>query len=180
MLLHSGSLSIIAHEAVTASQTSRIFESMVRDLVMDATLASHQEVARSRAVCHICHTRCVISLQSIDFTSFTRVYLDVASVSTLSSWSRSNLTPLSDHQAGPSNLSVPLASSSRHPTPDVKALNASNGTGASTPTSVKDATAYFECLNCKRQVRLNTTCLYFSSLFADDALRLHQIDTLLI
>lgn len=35
---------------------------MLDDLVMDATLQSHHEVARSRAVCHICHTRYVYSL----------------------------------------------------------------------------------------------------------------------
>ncbi|KZP32207.1 hypothetical protein FIBSPDRAFT_1036854 [Athelia psychrophila] len=109
--------------------TSRILESMVGELVMDATLASHQEVARSRAVCHICHTRCGL-----------------------------------DHLAGPSTLSAPLASSSRHPTPDVKAINGSNGTGASTPTSVKaDGTVYFECLVCKRQIASNRYAPHLSS-----------------
>ncbi|RDB29017.1 hypothetical protein Hypma_015266 [Hypsizygus marmoreus] len=38
--------------------TARIFSAMVNDLVMDATLQSHHEVARSRAVCRVCHTHC--------------------------------------------------------------------------------------------------------------------------
>lgn len=69
--LDSCSPTIGLYQAITASQTSRILESMVGELVMDATLASHQEVARSRAVCHICHTRCVICFRSRDFTSLT-------------------------------------------------------------------------------------------------------------
>jgi len=31
---------------------------MVDDVVMDSALSSHHEVARNRAVCHVCHTRC--------------------------------------------------------------------------------------------------------------------------
>ncbi|KAI0050729.1 hypothetical protein FA95DRAFT_1676574 [Auriscalpium vulgare] len=37
---------------------SRFFSAMLDDIVMDAALQSHQEEARNRTVCDICHTRC--------------------------------------------------------------------------------------------------------------------------
>ncbi|EIM92829.1 uncharacterized protein STEHIDRAFT_152134 [Stereum hirsutum FP-91666 SS1] len=37
---------------------SRVFSTMLDDLILDAALQSHQEVARNRAVCDVCHTRC--------------------------------------------------------------------------------------------------------------------------
>lgn len=64
-----------------------------------------------------------------------------------------------DHAPGTS-VSAPLAvpSTSRQPTPSAegKGLNGSlNGTGTSTPTSVKpDSTIYFDCQNCQRPVCL--------------------------
>ncbi|PFH46988.1 hypothetical protein AMATHDRAFT_68616 [Amanita thiersii Skay4041] len=44
-------------EAINAL-TARIFRAMIDDMLMDAALQSHQEISRSRAVCHVCHTRC--------------------------------------------------------------------------------------------------------------------------
>lgn len=38
-------------------QTSKIFDAMLEEIVMDTVLASHQEMAKSRTICHICHTR---------------------------------------------------------------------------------------------------------------------------
>lgn len=34
---------------------------MLDDLILDAALQSHQEVARNRAVCDVCHTRCAFT-----------------------------------------------------------------------------------------------------------------------
>jgi len=48
-------------EALTHYQTAKIFSAMVEDLTMDAALQAHHQLLRSRAVCRICHTRCVIS-----------------------------------------------------------------------------------------------------------------------
>jgi hypothetical protein len=40
-------------------QTARVFSAMLDELTMDATLQSHHEIARGRAVCGVCHTRYV-------------------------------------------------------------------------------------------------------------------------
>ncbi|KIM84544.1 hypothetical protein PILCRDRAFT_818115 [Piloderma croceum F 1598] len=45
-------------EKVLSELTSRIFDSMVDEIVMDSALSSHHEVARGRAVCHVCHNLC--------------------------------------------------------------------------------------------------------------------------
>ncbi|THH26653.1 hypothetical protein EUX98_g7532 [Antrodiella citrinella] len=37
---------------------SRIYNKMLDDIMMDVVLKAHQEVARSRTICTICHTRC--------------------------------------------------------------------------------------------------------------------------
>ena len=42
-------------------QSNRIFSSMVEDLLMDIVLQSHQEIARAKSVCEICHTRYAIA-----------------------------------------------------------------------------------------------------------------------
>ncbi|KAK2462069.1 hypothetical protein APHAL10511_006532 [Amanita phalloides] len=44
-------------DAVSAL-AARILRAMIDDFALDAALQSHQEIARSRAVCNICHTRC--------------------------------------------------------------------------------------------------------------------------
>lgn len=38
--------------------SNRIFSAMLEELLMDVVLQSHQEIARSKSVCEICHTRC--------------------------------------------------------------------------------------------------------------------------
>lgn len=42
-------------------QASRLFDAMLDDIVIDVALQSHQEVARSRRKCDVCHTQCVLS-----------------------------------------------------------------------------------------------------------------------
>ncbi|KAI0321671.1 hypothetical protein OF83DRAFT_208057 [Amylostereum chailletii] len=68
MIVHSSTLQSCAQAAnimvkserdeVLDALTSRIFSAMLDDIIMDVALQSHQEVARSRAVCEVCHTRC--------------------------------------------------------------------------------------------------------------------------
>ncbi|KDQ54734.1 hypothetical protein JAAARDRAFT_37833 [Jaapia argillacea MUCL 33604] len=43
---------------ILAELTSKLMDAMVDDIVMDIGLKAHHEIVRSRAVCHICHTRC--------------------------------------------------------------------------------------------------------------------------
>jgi len=38
-------------------QTARVFAAMLDELVMDATLQSHQEVVRGRTICSVCNTK---------------------------------------------------------------------------------------------------------------------------
>ena len=40
-----------------ALKTTRIFSALLDELILDATLQSHHEVARSRAVCPVCNTQ---------------------------------------------------------------------------------------------------------------------------
>ena len=60
-------------------QSNRIFSSMVEDLLMDIVLQSHQEIARNRAICDICHTRCVRSafrlLEMVMFIIRARIHV---------------------------------------------------------------------------------------------------------
>ncbi|TCD70064.1 hypothetical protein EIP91_005045 [Steccherinum ochraceum] len=44
-------------EAIT-TLANRIYANMVDEIVMDVVLRAHREIARSRAVCSVCHTRC--------------------------------------------------------------------------------------------------------------------------
>ncbi|KAJ7900118.1 hypothetical protein B0H14DRAFT_1549971 [Mycena olivaceomarginata] len=45
-------------EETLSTLASRIFSAMLEDIVMDVTLQSHHETARSRTVCSVCKTRC--------------------------------------------------------------------------------------------------------------------------
>ncbi|KAJ6509315.1 hypothetical protein C8R47DRAFT_18609 [Mycena vitilis] len=45
-------------EETLSALGSRIFSAMLEDLVMDVTLQSHHETARSRSICPVCKTRC--------------------------------------------------------------------------------------------------------------------------
>ena len=42
------------------TQSSTIFAAMLEEILMDVVQESHQEIARSRAVCDVCHTRSVL------------------------------------------------------------------------------------------------------------------------
>ncbi|TFK57452.1 hypothetical protein OE88DRAFT_1803995 [Heliocybe sulcata] len=45
-------------EDVLSDLASRLLSAMLDDIVMDITLQTHQELARNRAICDVCHTRC--------------------------------------------------------------------------------------------------------------------------
>jgi len=49
-------------------QASRLFEALLDDIVVDVALHSHQEVARNRRKCDICHTQ-YVSLQRATHSS---------------------------------------------------------------------------------------------------------------
>jgi hypothetical protein len=44
---------------------------MLNDLITDTTLQAHHEIARSRAVCYICHTRYVNYQYPLDRYPYT-------------------------------------------------------------------------------------------------------------
>ncbi|KAF5377676.1 hypothetical protein D9615_005184 [Tricholomella constricta] len=122
-----------------SAQTARIFSAMLNDLVMDATLQAHHEVARSRAVCRICNTRCGA--------------VHTPGPSTVASQA---IVPASTPGTPASAV-------------DAKPTNGSSGTGTNTPTSVKDGNLYLECVNCSRQIASNryaphlSTCMGLAS-----------------
>lgn len=113
--------------------TSRIFSAMLNDLMMDVTLQSHHEIARSRTICCICHTLC-------------------SSVHTP--------TPTT---LAPQITVSPTRADSPSSVPELKANNGSSGTGTNTPTSVKDGNSYLECVNCSRQVASNRYAPHLSN-----------------
>ncbi|KAJ6574888.1 hypothetical protein B0H19DRAFT_617690 [Mycena capillaripes] len=45
-------------EETLSTLATRIFSAILEDIVMDVTLQSHHETARSRSVCPVCNTRC--------------------------------------------------------------------------------------------------------------------------
>jgi hypothetical protein len=45
---------------IQCDQASRLFEALLDDIVVDVALQSHQEVARNRRKCDVCHTQYVL------------------------------------------------------------------------------------------------------------------------
>ncbi|GBE78127.1 hypothetical protein SCP_0110100 [Sparassis crispa] len=108
---------------------------MLEDILMDVVLESHQQIARSRAICDICHTRC------------NAVHVPGPSNPSL--------------QAGASSSRV-ASPAGEGKSADA---NGSAGTGTSTPLNGngKDGTVYLECLNCKRQIASTRYATHLSS-----------------
>ncbi|KAJ3498027.1 hypothetical protein NLJ89_g10273 [Agrocybe chaxingu] len=113
-----------------AALTARIFSAMLDELVTEATLQSHHEVARSRAVCPVCNTRC----GSSEYFS--------PELHTPGSASAINNEALQASVAAQAALRADTPSSSG--SNDVAAKSNVNGTGTSTPTSGKDGNLYLE------------------------------------
>ncbi|KII93669.1 hypothetical protein PLICRDRAFT_49690 [Plicaturopsis crispa FD-325 SS-3] len=44
-------------DEMLSALASRVFNTMLDDVVLDVTLQSHHEAARNRAICHVCNTR---------------------------------------------------------------------------------------------------------------------------
>ena len=57
MISHLVCFTVEVYWVLTHLQAARVFSAMLDELTMDATLKGHLEVAKSRAVCHVCHTR---------------------------------------------------------------------------------------------------------------------------
>ncbi|KAI0768517.1 hypothetical protein BD413DRAFT_479082 [Trametes elegans] len=111
-----------------AELSSTIFSAMLEEILMDVVQQSHKEIARARAVCDVCHTRCA------PFPPLPRCAGPV-------------------HVPGPSN-----AGSSRIATPNGDGHASGNspaGTGTNTPVNGRDGTVYFECPECRRQIASN-------------------------
>ncbi|KAF8203266.1 hypothetical protein BJ912DRAFT_350274 [Pholiota molesta] len=125
-------------EETLGALTARVFAAMLEELVMDAALQSHHEVARGRTVCAVCKTRC-------------------GAVHTPGS-AGSNEAAASGHAA--SRAGTPFSAASA----DVPLLKSHpNGTGASTPTSQKDGNILLECVSCSRQIASNRYAPHLSS-----------------
>ncbi|KIY51383.1 hypothetical protein FISHEDRAFT_71008 [Fistulina hepatica ATCC 64428] len=122
--------------------SKRIFSAMVDDLVMDAALQAHHDVAKSRAVCSVCNTRCGLGEPKICFRqqSLHQTYTPQAHASSPST---------SQASCGPG-------------TPSASASKATNGTG--TPSSSKaDNIIYVTCSNCSRQIASSRFAPHLSS-----------------
>ncbi|KAJ7293364.1 hypothetical protein C8J57DRAFT_24023 [Mycena rebaudengoi] len=65
-------------EETLSALTTRIFSSMLEDIVMDVALQSHHETARSRSICTVCQTRC----SSVHTPSTSQVVLQPSRQST--------------------------------------------------------------------------------------------------
>jgi len=120
--------------------TSRILAAMLDELVMDATLQSHHEVARSKVLCPVCKTRC-------------------GSIHTPGSSSNMDASQASISGNAPSRAATPSSATSN----EFTAAKA-NATGTSTPTSVKaDGNLYMECMVCLRQIASNRYAPHLAS-----------------
>lgn len=154
-----------AHLVLTSRvcmQSSTVFATMLEEILMDVVQQSHQEIARARAVCDVCHTRCVPQplrggsylLTCIQQMRSGCVTLAVQYPCCAECWAC--IQPV--HVPGPSNG---VASGSRISTPSGEAKhgerNSPSGTGVNTPVNGKDGTTYFECLECNRQVSPSTS-----------------------
>ncbi|RPD63178.1 hypothetical protein L227DRAFT_416616 [Lentinus tigrinus ALCF2SS1-6] len=80
-------------------QSSTIFSAMLEEILMDVVQQSHKEIARSRAVCDVCHTRCGAG-----------------------SWVSGSRIPTPTGEARPGDGNSPMATGSNTP------VNGSNGT----------------------------------------------------
>jgi hypothetical protein len=137
---------------------------MLNDLIMDTALQAHHEIARSRAVCHICHTRCVNLQFPLGLYPYTAFSTGVAQVERSSIYHEDTITSLFVVHT-PSVTPQITVSPARADTPssalEAKVTNGSSGTGTNTPTSVKDGNLYLDCVHCSRQVRSPTFSCFF-------------------
>ncbi|KAF9557854.1 hypothetical protein CPC08DRAFT_30681 [Agrocybe pediades] len=120
-------------EETLAALTARVFAAMLDELIMDATLQSHQEVLRGRTVCPVCNTKC------------GSVHVPGSSSSTSNELQRRADTPSSVNSfegAGKGQV---------------------NGTAASTPTSLKGEGQLLECVSCQRMLAPNRYAPHLSS-----------------
>ncbi|KAI0307568.1 hypothetical protein B0F90DRAFT_25636 [Multifurca ochricompacta] len=112
---------------------SRLFATMLDDIVVDVALKSHQEVSQSRRKCDVCHTHC---RQVHVPTSVSTIMAATASQSTL---------PGSRQGTPPRDLGTPGA------------------TGTPTGSINKDGTALLECIGCGRPISSNRYAPHLSS-----------------
>ncbi|KAF5312046.1 hypothetical protein D9619_003346 [Psilocybe cf. subviscida] len=128
-------------EEVLQALTARVFASMLEELVMDATLQSHQEVLRSKSLCPVCNTRC-------------------NAIHTPGAAGGSNEASASGHHTA-SRANTPMSTTSS----EFASKGQFGGTGTSTPNGTKNdsGTIYFECVSCTRQIASNRYAPHLSS-----------------
>ncbi|KAG6371663.1 hypothetical protein JVT61DRAFT_9377 [Boletus reticuloceps] len=128
---------------------------MLDDLVMDAALQGHREIARSRVECQICRTRNASHLPAVvQVVPLTGCSSNLANRHTLDPFrtvhgSNAHALPQAQY-AG----SIEASSSAVKTLPNA---------GTSTPTTVKDGNVLFECTVCKRQIASNRYAPHLSS-----------------
>jgi hypothetical protein len=143
-----------------------MFSAMIGDIVMDVTLQAHYEAQKSNVLCDICHTRYAYFNDVIRLAKYHSDVDGLVCANKVVAQVRVTLrTPgcayelFYSHSAHASSSTGPTnTSSSRPPSPSIEGKQSTptgSVSGASTgPTNGKsDATIYFECLGCKRQVR---------------------------
>jgi len=100
---------------------------------MDVVIESHQAIARSRSICHVCHTRCGL------------VHLPGQASGTSQGAGSSSRLPTPSEEARAAETYSPA------------------GTGTNTPTNGKaGGNVLLECVNCKRQMASNRYASHLS------------------
>lgn len=124
------------NDVIIKQLSHSIFDKLLDDVLMDIGEKAHKEVARSRAVCNICHTKC------------RSIHIPGPSNGTRAPSNNGNLNvPGSDQSGEPSRPGTPLAAA---------ANGKSSASGTSTPNSKdKSSNVYFDCLKCKTPVASN-------------------------
>ncbi|KAH9947660.1 hypothetical protein B0H21DRAFT_737467 [Amylocystis lapponica] len=121
-------------DEVVSELASRVLSAMLEEVLMDVVLQSHQEIARSRTVCGICHTRC------------GAVHVPGPSSAT------TQAVGSSSHVSSPSGETKSAEA------------NGSATTGTNTPVNGKsDGNVYFECGICNKRVASNRYAPHLSN-----------------
>ncbi|KAF9535545.1 hypothetical protein CPB83DRAFT_841950 [Crepidotus variabilis] len=118
---------------------NRILSAMLDELILDTTLKSHHEVARSKTVCPVCNTRC-------------------GAIHTPGSSSSAANESSQFSAKAPSRAATPSSAASNEFT-----LAKQNANGISTPTGGKDGNLYLECVVCSRQISSNRYAPHLAS-----------------
>ncbi|PPR07672.1 hypothetical protein CVT24_003815 [Panaeolus cyanescens] len=133
--------------------SNKIFATMLDELVLDAALQAHHEVARARAMCSVCGTRYspIVDCETTITAHFCSSYQFAHRCGQVH-------VPKSAAEAA---SSASGAGGSRAETPSSAV---SNDAGTSTPVSTKgDGNLILECVSCSRQIASNRYAPHLAS-----------------